>query len=63
MPKTLAALPRSQYATDLWLVSGKKVFFTSVDVALAPTVLLREFNGAAAPLLEAIVLCIGVCVD
>ncbi len=26
MPNTLAALPRSQYATGFWLVSGKKPF-------------------------------------
>lgn len=41
MPKTLAALPRSQYATDLSLTSGKKLFLT-----LPPwIVLLREERG------------------
>lgn len=33
MPKTLAALPRSQYATTLLLVSGKKGAFVEVDAA------------------------------
>lgn len=63
MPKTLAALPSSQYATDLELVSGKKAFFARVDLALMPIVLLSEPSGDAVPFAEGMVLCAGACVD
>jgi len=50
IPKTLAALPRSQYATALSLVAGKKRFLDIVG--LAPR--LNWLNGA--------VTCCGICV-
>jgi hypothetical protein len=43
MPKTLAALPSNQYATDLELVSGKNFFF--VTFCVRAMVWLRPVNG------------------
>lgn len=34
IPKTLAALPNSQYATTFWLVLGKPLFFAFVAFLL-----------------------------
>ena len=46
IPKTLAALPRSQYATDLWLIFGKLDDF---DVAsAAPSSMAPAIAGAVA---------------
>ena len=45
MPKTLAALPRSQYATDLELVSGKNFLLDALSPLLM--VWLSEVNGDA----------------
>jgi hypothetical protein len=45
IPKTLAALPRSQYPTDFELFSGKK-FLPAVLRAL-PTIWLGDTNGEA----------------
>ena len=42
IPKTLAALPRSQYATALELVSGKNAFFSGCSNRI---VRLNEDNG------------------
>jgi hypothetical protein len=47
MPKTLAALPKSQYATDLELASGKN-FLLAVLSAL-PIDWLKDASGGATP--------------
>jgi hypothetical protein len=46
IPKTLVALPRSQYATDFELVSGKN--FLRAEVFTLPTFWLSEANGEGA---------------
>ena len=45
IPNTLAALPSSQYATDLWLTSGKPVFVLVLLVLSIPIVLLNAPSG------------------
>lgn len=52
IPKTLAALPSSQYATDLLLVSGKADFREAFPTADCPIELLEEAEDAALPTVE-----------
>lgn len=55
IPKTLAALPKSQYATDFELVSGKELFLNLS--ASSTIVLLNETRGEdEPPVTEAILL-------
>ena len=54
MPKTLAALPNSQYATTFWLVLGKKrllafTFFPLIDPLIDETGVDWGSLGVAVP--------------